>query len=127
MDNLIPIKINKVLELEGVNYKNYKGKIRKNIYACIHQYANKEGTIQYALLTIPPSHGIAYLGRIDPKTKKFKMYNWGEISIYLRAENGVICKIFVPKNQLSQIKTIESILSIPEIEVVNELFPKEML
>jgi hypothetical protein len=125
MTNPIPVKIEKVMELEGAIGPDFK--YPPSVYAHISYPVNKDGAeVRYALLAIFPQHGIMHLGEINPRTKSFDHYDrhLHTPALYQRACNHVVNEVYVPVEQLKKLKTIDDVLSIPWIKVKRELFPE---
>ncbi len=127
-----PVDIEKVLELGDVIRPDFD--CLSSVYAHISKPEIRsiseilgEPAQQYALLAIVPQHGIMNLGEIDPETRKFELYDseMREYALYEIASNHVVNKIFVPSNQLDELKTLDEVLGIPGIDIIREMKPKE--
>jgi len=122
---LIPVKVEKVLELKGADRPDLN--CPSSVYAHISTPVKKDGQdIQYAMLAIFPQHGIMHLGNINPETKMFEHYdpNRHALALYTRAGNHVVNQVSVPTDQLEKLKTLEEVLSIEGISVKRELIPE---
>ena len=130
----VPVIIEKVVELGGVLHENGYHEI--TVYAHltppkIEQVMDQHtttGTIrerQFALLAENPSGGIAYLGEIDPQTKRFIPYDTKLGAFYTRSEkNRVIEEMLVPIDILERLVTIDTVLAMPGIVPIRELIPE---
>ena len=115
---LIPVEIEKVLELGG-NFPSF--------YAHISKPVKRNGqNVQYAMLALFPTSGIMHLGEINPETRVFEHYDpeMRNFALYRRAPNHVVTQVNVPSEQLDRLKTLDEVLSIPSIFVKRELIPK---
>lgn len=121
----VPVKIEKVLEIEGARDPILKE--GRFVYAHISTPTEVEGKpVQYALIAGFPQHGTARLGNIDPETKVFKWLTQEPFpqAFYERASNHVIQEMRVPAGQLDQLKTVDEVLAIEGIKVRRELIPE---
>lgn len=121
----VPVKIAKVLELEGAVDPTLKGNCW--VYAHVSTPAMKDGQpVQYALLARAPQHGLTQLGEINPQTREFNTYEptpAGQ-TFYERAGNHVIREMDVPVTQLEKLPTLDDVLAIPGLKVRREFTPQ---
>ncbi|NQU98563.1 hypothetical protein HQ533_03780 [Candidatus Woesearchaeota archaeon] len=122
---MIPVQVQKVLELKGA-YRLHP-KSPSSIYAHISVPVKQDGQdVQYAMLAIFPQHGVMHLGEINPKTKMFENYDpkMHTLALYTRAENNVVNQVSVPSELFERLKTIDEVLDIEGISVKRELIPE---
>ena len=113
------------MELEGATRSDFS--CPTSIYAHVSKPVRDQGReVQYAILDIYPRSGIMNLGNINPETRVFEHFDPGQgiQAHYRRADNHVVCEVFVPVEQLRDLKTIDDVLSIPGITVKRELIPQ---
>ena len=127
----IPVKIERVLELQGASLRaryDIHNLLPTIICAHVSKPVTVEGReIRYALLTqASPQQNMMELGNIDPETNIFEYLdpNRVEFSTYRRAPNGVIIEANVPSSQVSSLKSLDEVLAITGISVTRESVPK---
>ncbi|KHO46406.1 MAG: hypothetical protein QS98_C0003G0014 [archaeon GW2011_AR3] len=97
------------------------GSKRATAYAYVGETNYQSHAIQYALLTRQCNQDDILLGDINPHTRQFEEYDRRMPARVKHDGNGNIIAMDVPEGQIQRLKTLDQLLGIGNIEIVQQI------